>query len=231
MKDTLRTNSLSLAVFSPQVDTTAAFKDIKPLINTPLNFAEIKPYLAQAVAVYVLAALVTALLWILLNRKKIINILRPTLPPHIKALQDLGRLKSDKLWLKTEVKEYFTRLTDIIRIYLEERFEIRAMESTSAEIMAQYKQHAYHDQEEETGILYDLLELSDLVKFAKADPPAAEKEMCLNNAMMFVQLTRPQEPVAPAGGEKSEKDQPLPGETETGTVDADEDKKNNLPEK
>jgi len=106
------------------------------------------------------------------------------------ALRELDKLSQEKLWQKNEFKEYYTRLTAIIRIYLEKRFHIPAMEETSYEILQDWKQH-----HEAVPGLYDmlkqLLNLADLVKFAREKPLPSDNEVNLDNAYEFVRRTKP----------------------------------------
>jgi hypothetical protein len=73
---------------------------------------------------------------------------------------------------------------------MEERFEIPAMESVTSDILRDFKTHSWED-ESLLEILESLLQLSDLVKFAKEDPLPADNEMNLNNAYIFVEKTKP----------------------------------------
>jgi hypothetical protein len=61
------------------------------------------------------------------------GIWKATEPPHVVALYELDRLRSEQLWQKGMIKEYYTRLTEIVRIYIERQFGVMAMEQTSNE--------------------------------------------------------------------------------------------------
>jgi hypothetical protein len=87
------------------------------------------------------------------------------------------------------IKQYYTKLTDIVRKYLEHRFNILAMESTSDEIFDSIKDIKIIESQAQ-GYLENLLRLADFVKFAKAQPLPDENENSWNNAYNFVLDTK-----------------------------------------
>ena len=123
---------------------------------------------------------------------------------HIIALRDLTRLKDDKLWQHDKVKSYYTILTDILRLYLWNRYSIRTLERTSEEILDSLKASNFKDNELFDS-LKDIFYTSDLVKFAKFKPIADEHETCLSGAYGFVDKTKliiVEKPAHPADGEE-----------------------------
>jgi len=189
--DTLFTVEVPLVIHSPAVDTSAAIKDIKNPVNTPFSLAELKPFLPYTGGVLILlAALIT---WFYFSRKKKeeIEVIKK-LPAHVKALEALDRIKEEKLWQKGQVKDYYSRLSDTVRIYIEESYQIPAMESVTWEILESFKKYSWED-DTLMEILESLLQLSDLVKFAKEDPTPTENETHLNNAYIFIEKTKPVE--------------------------------------
>jgi hypothetical protein len=64
------------------------------------------------------------------------------------------------------------------------------MESTTDEILQAFRR-ANPDDQLLDDILKELLELADLVKFAKEDPLPVDNQTNLNNAYIFVQKTYP----------------------------------------
>jgi hypothetical protein len=180
---------LLLAVHTVPVDTTQAIKPIKGPLRVPITFREVIPWILLALAVI---AAVVALVWYLRKRKKKEPVfrLKPRiiLLPHEKALQELDKLKAKLLWQNGKVKEYYSELTEILRIYIEERFRVPALESTTAEILDGLGPN------EECPVtaldnLGDLLLKADMVKFAKARPVPEENEKCFDLAVSFVRQT------------------------------------------
>ncbi|MDD3132165.1 MAG: LPXTG cell wall anchor domain-containing protein, partial [Bacteroidales bacterium] len=180
------------------VDTTQAIKPIKGPIAAPLTFAELFPWILLIVAVLLIGA---ALFYYYKKRKKKQPVVfarpKPKIPPHRWALDELEKLRNEKLWQKNLIKLYHSRLTEIVRQYLDDRFGIMAPEMTSQEIM----QAAYDINLPDKNLreLQQILELADLVKFAKYTPIPGENSQSMQQATDFVKDT------APASGNKTEK--------------------------
>jgi len=190
--DTARSMPLIINVYDPLVDTAQQIKPIKPPINTPVSFKEVLPWAGAGLGGLLL---VGAAFWMIrryLKRmrdpegfaQKVLD------PAHVVAFRDLDRLKEEKIWTKGEVKHYYTRLTEITRHYIERQYDIPAMESTTEEILQAFRRANPEDQMLDE-ILQELLELADLVKFAREDPLPVDNQTNLNNAYIFVQKTYP----------------------------------------
>jgi len=187
-KDTAYSRPVPLEVYLPEVDTTSAIKDIKPPINTPLSFGEMLPYLSVLAG----AALIVGLILFLVRkyRKKKPEFTSPgkSMPAHVIAFSDLDKLKNDKLWQSGKVKQFYIRLSDIMRIYLENRYGFRAMEYITDEILSEFRKNNQENVYNE--MLADILRTSDMVKFAKGDPLPAENQSNLDNAYLLVEKTK-----------------------------------------
>jgi len=186
--DSLFSNPVFLAVNTVPLDSV--IRDIKQPIQVPVSFAEIYPFILIAIGI---AAITYFIVYLLRRRKRkepVFSITRPQEPAHLIALRELDELKEAKLWQSNEYKQYYTRLTEIIRLYIERRFTIPAMEQTTYEIMLSWKNAGYNDRNL-YDILKQLLNLADLVKFAKEKPLPSENEINLNNAYVFVRNTIP----------------------------------------
>jgi len=189
--DTVYTAALLLTVLSPDVDTTQAIKPIKPPINTPLSLQEALPWVLIIFGIAGLISLLAYLIWRYGKKKKdpMAFVRKPQEPAHILAFRELDRLQEEELPKKGMVKEYYSRLTDIIRLYITRQYDIHAMESTTREILEAF--NAYDSQGGKlSDMLEDLLMLADLVKFAKEDPLMNEIEDDMKNAREFVEITR-----------------------------------------
>ena len=113
--------------------------------------------------------------------------IEPKLPPHQLAMQEIERIKNEKVWQKGETKEYYTKLTDALRTYIKGRFGFNALEMTSTEIIDKLLEM------KDKGAISDLRELfqtADLVKFAKHSPLMNENDMNLVNAVDFINNTK-----------------------------------------
>jgi len=107
--------------------------------------------------------------------------------PHQKALQQIEQIKADKMVASENSKEYYTKLTDTIRKYIEERYGFNAMEMTSSEII----DHLMATQDENAlSELRHLFLTADLVKFAKYSTLINENDANLVNAIDFINQTK-----------------------------------------
>ncbi len=107
--------------------------------------------------------------------------------PHQRALSEIDQIKADKMVTSENAKEYYTKLTDTLRKYIEERFGFSAMEMTSSEIITRL-----HDTGDQKMIdeLNGLFRTADLVKFAKYSTLINENDMNLVNAIEFINSTK-----------------------------------------
>lgn len=118
---------------------------------------------------------------------------KPQPTPYEAAMASLRKLKEAKLWEQGMEKEYYTDLTDILRKYLYGRFGINAVEMTSRQILASLSKN-----KETAGKRADfrqILDMADFVKFAKVRPLPDDNVLAFDNALRFVQETRPLPPV------------------------------------
>ena len=185
------TQMVMFEVTAPSVDTTQAIKPIKGPIRVPLTFREILPWLLLGLGV---AALVALVVWYLRRRKKnapIFNLIpKVELKPHEVALAALEQMRQQKPWQSGRLKEFHSDLTEILRKYIEERFRVRALESTTDEIMDGMQENGGAGTESLT-LLRRILVTADLVKFAKARPLEQENEESLALGIQFVKDTIP----------------------------------------
>ena len=109
------------------------------------------------------------------------------IPPHQKALSSIEELKNGNVDGNVNFKEYYTQLTDAIRVYIEERFGFSAMEMTSSEIIERLRQENDGEKMQE---LVNLFETADLVKFAKYTVGISENDRNLVSAIDFINTTK-----------------------------------------
>ncbi len=186
--DTLAYASPKLEVNTIPVDT-ATFEayDIKGQIKYPLTFKEILPWIGLALLT---AALVWLLVrWIRMRRQNRTLFGKPVVedPPHITALRSLEKTRSQKLWQAGRQKQFYTQVTDALRQYIASRYDISALEQTSAEMFSDLK-----DKKIDPALLeklQDLFTTADFVKFAKHTASDAENEEAIPTAVRFVNET------------------------------------------
>ena len=189
--DTAYCNQLSLKVLPVDVSQMKDVHDIKPVEAVPFNLLDWLPNYWWAWLLALL--LIGAGIWAYHKYyKKGVNPLKPMrkrLPPYEEAMINLQNLKAAQLWQQGQEKEYFTGLTDILRVYIDRRFHINAVEMTSSQIIDTLKKN------DETKAVNEqlemILEVADIVKFANARPLADDNEVAYQRAVNFVEATRP----------------------------------------
>lgn len=123
------------------------------------------------------------------NNGKQVLFYKPPRPAYEIAEEELDKLKRKKLWQHNKLKEFYSELTAIIRIYIENQFGIKALEQTTAEILNSAKQSKLFDNDT-MAILSRMLLQADLVKFAKGEVNPDENATHLENACKFVRKTK-----------------------------------------
>jgi hypothetical protein len=194
------TDSVRVMFTTMAVDTNQAIKDIKKPLEEPFTIWDflnsIKNYIWLAILIdfiIKLAAVAQAYFYYRRRqlRKKMVLGYDPSVPAHIAALKALQLLEGDKLWQKGQLKQYHSRLTEIVRAYIERRFVILALEMISSEITDAISP-VLHDKNIFNKLKH-LLELADMVKFAKFEPLPDENAVSMTYAIDFVNATIPVE--------------------------------------
>lgn len=190
--DTSWSNSLSLKVIQPfKIDTTSnTLTDIKPVLKPKFVWINFFQKLLLILLILALGFVLFILIRKFVMKKPIFHAEQPKIvvPPHVEALASLDKIRSEKLWQHGRVKEYHTELTDTLRIYIEKVFNINSMEMTSDEILRE-AEFLKSGKPSSLDALRQILQLADLVKFAKWNPSPGENELSLINAYLFVNQT------------------------------------------
>ena len=186
-----QSQSLALKVLTIEVDTTHVeqFFGPKDVQDNPFLWSDWSLSFWLSVLLLILMALVYYLYIRMRDNKPIITHIRivKKLLPHQKAMKEIEQIKADKMVSSENPKEYYTKLTDTLRKYIEERYGFSAMEMTSSEIIE--KLTATQDQKA-LGELRQLFTTADLVKFAKYSTLINENDMDLVNAIEFINQTK-----------------------------------------
>lgn len=169
------TDSLLVEVHNVAVDTLKQpLYDAKPIaeVTSPSS-----SHLWLWIVLGIVALLLTAaVLYFFVFRKKKLSAEeeRKKLPPFERAIQDLKDLQNSKYLIESQHKAYYTRLTDIVKEYLEDEVHILAKESTTDELLAKINDlqqtGKLHLSAETISNLKRVLQNADLVKFAKSKP-------------------------------------------------------------
>lgn len=180
------TDPVRLYATTMAVDTTLAYKPIVEPLAAPITMKEVFPWILAVL----LAMLLGLGIWLFLRRRKTRvdedgNVIKgPVIPPYDKAVDELKRLREEKMWQSGKVKEYFSSLTDIAREYIEGQFGLNAVEMTTDDILDEIK--PLHFPKETYNKLKDTMEVADLVKFAKYSASTLESDTALGNMTDFV---------------------------------------------
>jgi hypothetical protein len=128
------------------------------------------------------------------------------------AIRELQRLREDN----PPVEEFYTRLSDIVRRYLEGQFGLRAPERTTEEFLYEVAQDNALAQEHK-DLLGAFLQESDLVKFARYQPGEEDKKRAFDAAEKFVEESGGRASLpASHGGESTARQEPRPPEVVAG---------------
>lgn len=189
--DTFFTDPMALNVIQPfEVDSSLAITDIKDIEKAPIYWWGIIRWILLALAI--IGLFVGAYYGVQWYRKHFLKeeeVIEPELlrPADEVALEKLDEIKAQKIWKDGKVKEYQTELTDVVREYIGRRFDVQSTEKTSDETLRAMKPLI---DKELFAKLSKMLQLADLVKFAKWHTTPDENEQALSTAYEFVQETK-----------------------------------------
>jgi hypothetical protein len=186
----VNTNAVFFTVRPLKVNAKGDIKDVKEPLKIPLDW--------WWVALWVLTGLiiiVTAYYFYKRYQKRKAEIVPEKIvikiPAHVTALKSLRGLREKQLWQKGMIKEYHSEITEIIRRYFEERFNLPALEMTSGEALDELRKR--RGTEIIIDDTYNFLSNADLVKFAKYEPLASVNEEMMKQALDIVQKTKADE--------------------------------------
>ena len=185
----MNTNPAALVVPPPSpVSTNEGLRDIKAPVDIPNTWA----WVWWTIGLLALGALLfwAWRYWHKARAKKLAG--EKIIPPDERARKRLR----DALALIDQPKPFCTLVSDTIRTYLEERFDLHAPERTTEEFLFELQSSmALLPPQKET--LGDFLARCDLVKFARYEPVQSELQELHRSAERLVNETEPPAPLAP----------------------------------
>ena len=192
MPTTSSTNSPALVLPNPADATNAAatqeipdIRGLKDVIDIPTG-NEWVLWLFVAAAALVVAGVAAWFVRRRLARRSEELAPSPAPPPHVVAWERLQRA----LGLIHEAEQFCMEVSQIIRVYLEERFNLHAPDRTTEEFLLEL-QSSQRLAGEHKQLLADFLGECDMVKFAKAEPPELELRNLHEAASRLVGETQP----------------------------------------
>ena len=172
---------------------------IKDVIKEPINLLDFLPFVLGLLFI----AIILGLIWraSAVRKRKAMPPAPPPppTPAHIIALEKLDQLEVAATWKTGDIKGFQSDLTYILREYLENRYELQALEATSPEIIKDLQRLKL----DEDGTLRAVLDTADLVKFAKAIPAEAIHVQSLVQVRNFVTTTKYTPPAPGSGNEQT----------------------------
>ncbi|MGB5847269.1 MAG: hypothetical protein WBH40_02210 [Ignavibacteriaceae bacterium] len=186
------TDSVVVQIHTVPVSTAEEIKDVKSPITIPYNWKWLLLWAAIGFLI-IIAGYYSYKKYKQKKSEQPVEKKIITIPPHVKALAALENLENEQLWQKGFIKDYHSRITEIIRNYFEERFDLPAMELTTTETILHL--NSIKEKDIILDITYNFLSNADLVKFAKFQPLESVNEEMMKQAKEIVQSTIPQKPV------------------------------------
>ncbi|CCX47838.1 lPXTG-domain-containing protein cell wall anchor domain [Bacteroides sp. CAG:927] len=193
--ETIASNRPVLKVLPVAVDSMITVHDYADVVDIKRHFLDYLPDWLSDYGIWILLALVIIggagfvyFKWLRKGKLPLMPVKKPV-PPYQLAMQQLQTLHDEHLCEKGEEKEFYTRLTDILRTYLDARFGINAMEMTSTQIRRSLRENA--DTKMSEKYMSRILEIADFVKFAKIRPLPEDNASAYKSALQFVEDTKP----------------------------------------
>lgn len=183
-------NAISFEITTVKLDTSQTFKDIRDVLDVPLGLWDYLLY--AAILLLIAAAVWFGYRWYKKRQLRPIEIAPdpvPEIPAHALALQALESLRERRLWQNGEHKAYQSELTDIVRLYIERRFRIPAMEHPTSEIIPSMAVLGLAPSLVERA--ERVLRVADMTKFARFTPSSMQHEEGMTFAVEFVEATKP----------------------------------------
>jgi hypothetical protein len=166
---------------SPLAAAANELRDIKP----PVEITSAWEWLWWALAILVLIGVIAlaARFW---RKRREQPVIVPVIPPHERARRKLEAALS----LFDQPKPFCTLVSDAVRLYLEERFELPVSDRTTEEFLGELKDSKILDRLQKDS-LEQFLAACDLVKFARYEPGREELEGLYKSALRLIEETVP----------------------------------------
>ncbi len=195
-KKPYETKPLAIKVLTLDIDTTQTDRICppRPVQTIPFCWDDWK-YIVYSWLIAIILIAVTVYVWHRTRKgKTVFSFIRvkKKLPPHQVAITEIENIKSQKPWTDNDSKEYYTRLTDVLREYIQDRYGFSAMELTSNEIIQNLIERG---DEQSLNELRSIFATADLVKFARFQPYMGENDSNLMAALRYVNETKPEEDI------------------------------------
>lgn len=183
----LETEELTLQVgsYNPEKAGELEIHDIEP----PVEIPEPEPNLFWPLVGGGIAVVLAAVAMLLRGRRKPKEVIVPKIPAHEIAYAELEKLTEDDLAKLGEFREFYQRISDILRRYIENRFGLRAPERTTEEFLVELAQGEALSVDHQP-LLRSFLQHCDLVKFAAHEPSSEDMQDTFESCKEFIVETK-----------------------------------------
>ena len=184
--DNKKTEGLILNVQTVELAEDSQLMDIKPPMEVPYGWSDIWPWL---LGILIITLIIYLLKKYVFTKKKKDEKIKPrvVIPSDIIALNELAILKNKELWKNGKLKQYHSEISEILRTYLEDRFQILALELPTYDILQNLKNKNL--QKENLTMLSAILQRADLAKYAKSKPTDSENTESMDLSVNFIKNT------------------------------------------
>jgi hypothetical protein len=187
--DTIATNILTFSVDAPEVNLEEGIRAMKDIDEDPFSFWEklwlwMKQYGLWIGLLLLIGAASGYYYYRLKNNRITPQVVEPELPFYESLLVNLEHIEQQELWQQNKHKEYYTEVTNVIRKFIEHKFEIATFEKTSFELLESLKLSSINKSDYQQ--LSSLFGLSDMIKFAKSLPSPQENIQAIEIAKKLI---------------------------------------------
>ena len=181
--DSLFTDSLNVYFLATPIDTTNQFFDIKPPKKIPFLTRELVTYFLYVLLLIFLVGGIFLLIRYFTKKESVQVVdLKPSVPIDVYFLNKLSDLEKKQYLKAKKYKDFYTELSEIFRGYLEMRFDIPALESSTYELKGLLSDLKIQDK-----WLNNFFRNNDIVKFAKGVPSDEDSMLFLESVKVFIQ--------------------------------------------
>lgn len=162
-------------------------EDIEDVVEIPKE-----PSFWWAWAIGIIAVTAAGGVWLYLRRKRVKELVRIFKPAHELAYERLRALVKEDLIGAGKIKEFYERISDILRHYIEHRFSLRAPERTTEEFLFELAGTDVLSESDKES-LGRFLQHCDLVKFARHEPGTEQIQETFDLVKDFIEKTKSDE--------------------------------------
>ncbi|HTS43912.1 MAG TPA: BatD family protein [Puia sp.] len=180
------TDSIPVEVSFSKFDPNQDYHDIKDILDIQ------NPYVKYIIWILLALTLIAAALFLyFVQKKKVLVFSRtepelPSLSPFEEAIKSLEELRKQRLPEMGQTKLFYTRLNDILRLFVMRKLHIASMEKTNEELILQLRQQ--NISRDQFSQLTASLRMSDFVKFAKYLPDKNDNDQNFGIIESSIQL-------------------------------------------